>query len=185
MKEVDRWKLSLLARWAILISLMAFCIATCARMKPPPGDENKLAFEAVCSSIDKLTGKIDELVKSNKELQEKVNKSLQRTEVKTGGKTIAKRKVMVTTYQATKRQCGNSKGITFSGKPVRKGIVAVTPSMLRDGWKIGKKVFIPGHGKYEIADRTHPKHRNLVDIYEPNPSKNFTKKGVTVYLLSS
>ena len=54
------------------------------------------------------------------------------------------------------------------------------------GWVFGKKVYVKGHGVFEIADLMNKRHKERVDIFFPNAdeARRFGIKQVKVALLA-
>lgn len=102
-------------------------------------------------------------------------------------KDLKVRELTITAYSPTLEECGDSPTITASQSKVRPGIVAVSRDLFAQGWVFGKKVYVKGHGVFEIADLMNKKHSKRVDIFIPdtNEAKRFGKKQTIVALLSS
>ncbi len=97
------------------------------------------------------------------------------------------KEVTVTAYSPTVEECGPDPQNTASmGKP-RPGIVAVSRDLFDEGWVFGKKVYVKGHGIYEIADLMSSRYTQRMDIFFPdtNQARQFGKKQITVALLAS
>jgi 3D (Asp-Asp-Asp) domain-containing protein len=97
------------------------------------------------------------------------------------------KEVTVTAYSPTAEECGPNPQTTASmGKP-RPGIVAVSRDLFDEGWVFGKKVYVKGHGIFEIADLMSSRYTQRMDIFFPdtNKARKFGKKQVTVALLAS
>lgn len=96
------------------------------------------------------------------------------------------RELTITAYSPTVAECGPNPTVTASLAKVRPGIVAVSRDLFAQGWVFGKKVYVRGHGIFEIADLMSKKHSQRMDIFIPdtNEAKRFGKKQVTVALLS-
>jgi len=95
--------------------------------------------------------------------------------------------VTVTAYSPTVEECGLDPRKTASmGKP-RPGIVAVSRDLFDEGWVFGKKVYVEGHGIFEIADLMSSRYTQRMDIFFPDTSqaRRFGKKQITVALLAS
>lgn len=72
-------------------------------------------------------------------------------------------------YNATPRQCGNSKGITYSGTKVCAGRTLAVSHDLK--YLMGKWVRLKGLGTFKVEDLMHKKHRRAVDVYSPSIRK--------------
>ena len=70
---------------------------------------------------------------------------------------------------------------------VRPGIIAVSRDLFDQGWVFGKKVYIKGHGVYEIADLMSKRYTDRMDIFFPETkdARQFGIKQMTVALLAS
>lgn len=103
---------------------------------------------------------------------------------------------LITAYNNTIDQNGSNPDITASGIKVRDGIVAVSPDLLKKGWKYGRKVLIKFHDCSipdricDIQDKSHPKNKNHIDLLILGKDKrarklasDFGRKKATVYLL--
>jgi 3D (Asp-Asp-Asp) domain-containing protein len=80
-------------------------------------------------------------------------------------------------YNATPQQCGNGKGITYTGTKVRPGIIAVSHDLK---YLMNKTITLKGLGRYRIEDLMHRKHKRSIDIYSDSlqASKKFGKKKI-------
>ncbi|OQC72199.1 MAG: hypothetical protein BWX44_01776 [Spirochaetes bacterium ADurb.Bin001] len=72
-------------------------------------------------------------------------------------------KISVTAY--TLKECFHNKGVTASGEPVRKGIVAVSRDLERKGLTLGTKIQIGNMGTFVIKDRMNRRKKGNIDIY--------------------
>lgn len=102
-------------------------------------------------------------------------------------KDIKVQEVTLTAYSPTVEECGPDPLTTASQTKVRRGIVAVSRDLFDQGWVFGKKVYVKGHGVYEITDLMSKRHTQRMDIFFPNTeeAKRFGVKQVTVALLAS
>lgn len=91
----------------------------------------------------------------------------------------------ITAYSPTPEECGDNPFTTASMRTVRPGFVAVSRDLFNQGWKFGKKVYVKGHGVFEIADLMGKQHTKRLDIFIPDTEKarRFGKKQLTVALL--
>lgn len=101
-------------------------------------------------------------------------------------KDIRIKEVTLTAYSPTEEECGPAPFTTASQGKVRRGIVAVSRDLFDQGWVFGKKVYVKGHGVYEIADLMSKRYTKRMDIFVPdsNEAKRFGKKQATVALLA-
>lgn len=97
------------------------------------------------------------------------------------------KEVTVTAYSPTVEECGPDPQTTASMGKARPGIVAVSRDLFDEGWVFGKKVYVKGHGIFEIADLMSKRYTQRMDIFFPdtNQARQFGKKQVTVALLAS
>lgn len=102
-------------------------------------------------------------------------------------KDLKVRELTITAYSPTEAECGANPVITASQGKVRPGIVAVSRDLFAQGWVFGKKVYVKGHGIFEIADLIGKEYSKRVDIFFPDSdaAKKFGKKQTTVTLLSA
>lgn len=130
-------------------------------------ESQQLQLKSQDKTIDDLITQVENL---NNELKDFKNKF----------KTLS-----VSSYNATKAQCGNDKGITASGNKVKEGQIAVSRKMNKEGWDFGKRVWVQGEGIYEITDLMASRIPLGVDIYKKKvkDSKAFGKKDLLVVLL--
>lgn len=91
----------------------------------------------------------------------------------------------ITAYSPTTEECGEDPFTTASMRTVRPGFVAVSRDLFEQGWKFGKKVYVKGHGVFEIADLMGKRHTKRLDIFIPDTKEalRFGKKQLTVALL--
>lgn len=94
-------------------------------------------------------------------------------------------KVTLTAYSPTRRECDDDPHVTASMTRVRSGIIAVSRDLFRQGWNFGKKVYVKGHGVFEIADLMNKRYTRRVDIFIPNTqeARNFGTQKSTIVLL--
>lgn len=76
---------------------------------------------------------------------------------------------------------GNGDGITASGIPATRGVVAVDPSII----PLGTKLFIPGYGEALAADTGGAIQGNRIDLLMDTKSEAyaFGRQNITVYVL--
>jgi len=96
------------------------------------------------------------------------------------------KEVTLTAYSPTVEECGPDPFTTASQVKVRRGIVAVSRDLFDQGWVFGKKVYVKGHGVYEIADLMSKRYTKRMDLFIPDTeeARRFGKKQVTVALLA-
>jgi len=96
------------------------------------------------------------------------------------------KEVTVTAYSPTVNQCDSNPQVTASMVKVRPGIVAVSRDLFDQGWVFGKKVYVKGHGIFEIADLMNKRHTQRLDIFFPDTeeARRFGIKQVQVALLA-
>jgi 3D (Asp-Asp-Asp) domain-containing protein len=97
------------------------------------------------------------------------------------------KEVTVTAYSPTIEECGPDPFTTASMGKVRPGIIAVSRDLFDEGWVFGKKVYVKGHGIFEIADLMSKRYTQRMDIFFPDTdqARQFGKKQITVALLAS
>ena len=102
-------------------------------------------------------------------------------------KSMWVREVTVTAYSPTAEECGPDPLTTASMTKPRPGMVAVSRDLFDEGWVFGKKVYVKGHGVFEIADLMSKRYTERMDIFFPSTdqARRFGKKQVTVALLAS
>ena len=98
--------------------------------------------------------------------------------------------VTLTTYNATKAQCGNNPNKTANGtiidhkklKQRKLRYCAISRDLL---WCIpmGSIIYIYGHGRYKVVDKMHARFKHYVDILQHYTEKNFKKKKIKVILV--
>lgn len=147
--------------FVIFSTLLGFTVSTVTRMEA--GDYYVPRIEALNEERQDLLRQIAEL------------------------KDLKVRELTITAYSPTVAECGSNPTITASQSTVRPGIVAVSRDLFAQGWVFGKKVYVKGHGVFEIADLMGKGHSKRVDIFIPDTdeAKRFGKKQTTVALLSS
>lgn len=91
----------------------------------------------------------------------------------------------VTAYSAEVKQCDSDPRVAASLKKVRPGTVAVSRDLFAKGWTFGRKIYIEGHGIYEINDLMHKRKKKSIDVFigDTKAAKNFGVKNVTVSLI--
>jgi len=96
------------------------------------------------------------------------------------------KEITVTAYSPTVSECGTEPQVTASMVKVRPGIVAVSRDLFDQGWVFGKKVYVKGHGIFEIADLMSDRYTQRMDIFFPDTkeARQFGVKQVTVALLA-
>jgi len=97
------------------------------------------------------------------------------------------RSVTVTAYTASEVECDTEPDMTASMKRAKAGTVAVSRDLFNTGWVFGSKVYIEGHGMFEIVDLMNKKHRNCIDVFmgTPDEARQFGIKQVMATLLLS
>ena len=98
--------------------------------------------------------------------------------------------VTLTTYNATKAQCGNNPNKTANGtiidhKKLKQGKLkycAISPDLL---WCIpmGSIIYIDGHGRYEVVDTMNARFNHYIDILQHHTKKNFKKEKIKIVLV--
>ena len=98
--------------------------------------------------------------------------------------------VTLTTYNATKAQCGNNPNKTANGtiidhKKLKQGKLkycAISRDLL---WCIpmGSIIDIDGHGRYEVVDTMNARFKHYVDILQHHTEKNFKKEKIKIVLV--
>jgi 3D (Asp-Asp-Asp) domain-containing protein len=73
--------------------------------------------------------------------------------------------VTVTAYTASVKECDGTPHQTAVMTKPRPGTVAVSRDLFNSGWTFGKKVYIPGHGVFTIADLMNERHTLSIDIF--------------------
>jgi len=93
--------------------------------------------------------------------------------------------VTITAYTPTKRECDNDPLVTASMRKVRLGTVAVSRDLFAEGWVFGMKIYIWGHGIFEINDLMNARYLDRVDIFmwDKAKAKKFGKRRAKVALL--
>ena len=88
------------------------------------------------------------------------------TEVK---EVVSIGKALITYYQPTIKQCGNSRNITYSGKKGSIGSCAVSDIMFKKYCNLYDTIVVMSGtfaGEYVVLDRS-PQKRNHIDIWKP------------------
>jgi 3D (Asp-Asp-Asp) domain-containing protein len=95
------------------------------------------------------------------------------------------RELEVTAYTPTVRECNAEPLIAASMRKVRLGTVAVSRDLFEQGWVFGKKVYIQGHGIYEINDLMNRRLENSMDVFmwEEKQAREFGRRQLKVALL--
>lgn len=98
--------------------------------------------------------------------------------------------VTLTTYNATKAQCGNNPNKTANGtiidhKKLKQGKLkycAISRDLL---WRIpmGSIIYIDGHGRYNVVDKMNARFNHYIDILQHHTEKNFKKEKIKVTLV--
>lgn len=90
--------------------------------------------------------------------------------------------VTATAYCPCKKCCGRgSSGITASGLPARRGIIAVDKRVI----KLGSKVYVEGYGFATAADTGSAIRKNKIDVCFPSHKEAvlWGKKKKKIYIL--
>jgi 3D (Asp-Asp-Asp) domain-containing protein len=146
--------------FVLITTLVGFAAHSTARLE---------ASEYYVARIEALSEERQEMVRQVAELQD-----------------IRIKELTLTAYSPTVDECGPDPFTTASMVKVRPGIVAVSRDLFDQGWVFGKKVYVKGHGVFEIADLMSKRYTKRMDIFVPdtNEAKRFGKKQVTVALLA-
>ena len=98
--------------------------------------------------------------------------------------------VTLTTYNATKAQCGNNPNKTANGtiidhKKLKQGKLkycAISRDLL---WCIpmGSLIEIDGHGRYKVVDTMDARFNHYIDILQYHTEKKFKKEKIKVTLV--
>jgi len=120
--------------------------------------ENKLAIHSLQEEME--------------DLKQKVNSLLPRT-------------VTVTAYTARKKECDSTPDKNAIMERPRAGTIAVSRDLHRQGWSLGKRVYIDQVGVYRIADLMHPRWENKIDVLlaSVKEARRFGVKESTAVLL--
>lgn len=93
--------------------------------------------------------------------------------------------VTVTSYNPTKRQCGNNKMLGANDELVTPGVLAISRDLAtKYGLKFGDKVMLEGYGMFTVGDYMHPRFTKRVDILSliPGWSNKFgLKRNILLY----
>jgi hypothetical protein len=98
------------------------------------------------------------------------------------------RNVIVTVYQSTKEQCGNDKGIGYSGRKMQWGDIAISQQLQFDHLNNGDKVYISEFDKvFTVSDATSNKLGGyVIDVWIPLDSKiRICKKNCVILKLKT
>lgn len=89
----------------------------------------------------------------------------------------------VTSYRSVPAQTDSTPFHTSIGERTHPGGCAVSPDLLHSVAPYGTYLFIEGVGICRVNDTTHPRHRNLIDIWVPSyqAEKAFGVKKARVY----
>ncbi len=158
--------------FTLIAALIGFAVDTTART----------------AAEDYYTARIEELKTEHSVQIEKLSEERQQLARQVADLHEARiKEVTLTAYSPTHGECDPDPTTTASMTKVRSGIVAVSRDLFDQGWVFGKKVYVKGHGIYEIADLMHKRYSSRVDIFVPdtNEAKRFGVKQVKVALLAS
>jgi 3D (Asp-Asp-Asp) domain-containing protein len=92
----------------------------------------------------------------------------------------------ITAFNATKKQCGNSRGIGAWGDKVYNGIVAISRDLERGGLTRNKLVYIEGIGIKKVLDRTGNRIPKHLDVYYTSilDTRRFGKQKRKIYWIA-
>jgi 3D (Asp-Asp-Asp) domain-containing protein len=95
------------------------------------------------------------------------------------------RELEVTAYTPRVEECNEDPLVAASMRRVRLGTVAVSRDLFEQGWVFGKKVYIQGHGIFEINDLMNRRIENGMDIFmwELEQAREFGRQQLRVALL--
>jgi len=98
--------------------------------------------------------------------------------------TISK-ELVVSAYNPLKEQTDLTPNITASMELIKPGMVAVSRDLFYGGWSFGKKIYIEGHGVFEIQDLMNERYKNSIDIlmYHKGDAKRFGRKILRTVLI--
>ena len=152
--------------FALISTLVGFAAHNGARMEVTAHYDAHI--EALNKERDALNAERQDLARQVAELKE-----------------MKVKEITVTAYSPTVEECGPDPFTTASMVKVRPGIVAVSRDLFDQGWVFGKKVYVKGHGIFEIADLMSSRHSERMDIFIPDTeeARRFGRKQVTVALL--
>lgn len=147
--------------FAMLTTLVGFAVGSSARMD---------AAEYYVPRIEALNEERQNLLRQMAEL-----------------KDIKVTELTITAYSPTVEECDGDPFITASMRRVRPGIVAVSRDLFAQGWVFGKKVYVKGHGVFEIADLMNKRYTKRMDIFfqDTGEARRFGKRQSVVALLAS
>jgi len=96
--------------------------------------------------------------------------------------------VRVSCYSATKEQCGNDNGITYTGAKVFEGGCAISPDLLMNSRiMFGDTIEIigtPRDGMYIVNDLTAKHIKNTIDIYMADTKQGgFCERGIAKLII--
>lgn len=93
---------------------------------------------------------------------------------------IRSMRMEITAYTASADECGKDDGITASGEPVRRGIVATDSSI-----PFGTVLYIDGVGEVVVKDRGGAITEDRIDLYVPTKDEafNFGRQIKKVYFV--
>lgn len=94
--------------------------------------------------------------------------------------------LIVTAYTSSIKETKKyAKGITANNKKIKRGMVAVSRDLYKNGWTFGKKVKIKNIGIFEIQDLMHKRMKNSIDIYiaDKEDALEFGRQKLEVKLL--
>jgi 3D (Asp-Asp-Asp) domain-containing protein len=96
------------------------------------------------------------------------------------------RELTVTAYTPRRIETDNDPTTTASMTEVREGIVAVSRDLFENGWVFGRKVYIKGHGVFEIQDLMNERFEERMDIFmwSLNEARKFGKQQLKVALIN-
>jgi 3D (Asp-Asp-Asp) domain-containing protein len=78
---------------------------------------------------------------------------------------------VVTAYSPHKRQTDKDPHVAASMRKVREGTVAVSRDLFWQGWTFGRKVYIEGHGVFEINDLMNERYEKRIDVFRWSKDK--------------
>ena len=119
-------------------------------------------------------------------LNQQISKERQRlAQQRASLRDIQIKDVTLTAYSPRIIECGPNPTTTASMTKVRPGIIAVSWDLYEQGWVFGKKVYVQGHGVFEIADLMHKRFKDRMDIFFPKTedARRFGVQQATATLL--
>lgn len=78
---------------------------------------------------------------------------------------------VVTAYSPHRKQTDKDPHVAASMRKVREGTVAVSRDLFWDGWTFGRKVYIEGHGVFEINDLMNERYSCRIDVFRWSKEK--------------